>query len=125
MALAGVARAALDVSDGLAGDLGHVLAASRVGASIDEATLPLAPALSGLPEAHRRECLLHGGDDYELLFTADPARRAEVLAAAQTSQTAVTRIGRIEERPGLRLQTAGGAVQDWPLRGFDHFGTSG
>ena len=125
LALAGVARAALDVSDGLAGDLGHVLAASQVGACIDEAALPLAPALSGLPETHRRECLLHGGDDYELLFTADPARRAEVLAAAQTSQTVVTRIGRIEEHPGLRLQTASGAVQEWPLRGFDHFGTSG
>lgn len=124
-ALAGVARAALDVSDGLAGDLGHVLAASRVGACIDEAALPLAPALAGLPDTWRRECLLHGGDDYELLFTADPARRAEVQAAAQASGTAVSRIGRIESAPGLRLNTADGRQVDWPLRGFDHFGTSG
>ena len=124
-ALAGVAHAALDLSDGLAGDLGHILQASGVGADIHQALLPVAPDLQALPEAQRLDCLLHGGDDYELLFTADPARRAEVLAAAQTSQTAVTRIGRIEEHPGLRLQTASGAVQDWPLRGFDHFGTSG
>ena len=124
-ALAGVARAALDVSDGLAGDLGHVLAASRVGACIDEAALPLAPALAGLPDTQRRECLLHGGDDYELLFTADPTRRAEVQAAAQASGTSVSRIGRIEAAPGLRLNTADGHRVDWPLRGFDHFGTSG
>ncbi len=124
-ALAGVARAALDVSDGLAGDLGHVLAASRVGACIDEAALPLADGLAGLPDAPRRECLLHGGDDYELLFTADPDRRAEVLAAAQASATPVTRIGRIEAAPGLRLNTTDGRQQEWPLRGFDHFGTSG
>ncbi len=123
LALAGVARAALDVSDGLAGDLGHVLAASGVGASIDEAALPLAPALAGLPEPHRRECLLHGGDDYELLFTADPSRRTDVQAAGKASGTAVTRIGCIEQAPGLRLQTADGATRDWPQRGFDHFGS--
>lgn len=124
-ALAGVARAALDVSDGLAGDLGHVLAASRVGACIDEAALPLADALAGLTDTCRRECLLHGGDDYELLFTADPTRRAEVQAAAQASGTAVSRIGRIEAAPGLRLNTTDGRLLDWPLRGFDHFGRSG
>jgi len=123
LALTGVAGAALDVSDGLAGDLGHLLAASRVGACIDEAALPTAPVLSGLPEVHRRECLLHGGDDYELLFTADPARRGDVLAAGAASGTAVTRIGRIEATPGLRLQTVEGSLKDWPLRGFDHFGS--
>lgn len=121
-ALAGMARAALDVSDGLAGDLGHVLAASRVGACIDEAMLPMAPPLARLHADHRRECLLHGGDDYELLFTADPTRRAEVEAAARSSGTPVTRIGRLEAAPGLRLQTTDGRLQDWPLRGFDHFG---
>lgn len=125
LALAGVAGAALDVSDGLAGDLGHVLAASEVGAVIEEAALPLAPALAGLSDAHRRECLLHGGDDYELLFTAHPDRRDAVQAAARASGTAVTRIGRIESAPGLRLHTHDGGMQAWPLRGFDHFGRSG
>jgi thiamine-monophosphate kinase len=110
------------VSDGLAGDLGPVLAASAVGACIDEPALPVAPALTGLTSDARRECLLHGGDDYELLFTADPARRAEVEAAGRSSGTPVTRIGRLEAAPGLRLQTTDGGLQDWPLRGFDHFG---
>lgn len=124
-ALAGMAHAALDLSDGLAGDLGHVLAASGVGACIDETALPLAQTLARLPAEHRRECLLHGGDDYELLFTADAARRADVLAAAQASGTSVSRIGRIESTPGLRLNTADGHRVDWTLRGFDHFRTSG
>lgn len=76
-ALAGLAHAAIDLSDGLAGDLGHILAASGVGADIDQTALPVAPALQALPDAQRLECLLHGGDDYELLFTAPPksARR--------------------------------------------------
>lgn len=121
-ALAGVARAALDVSDGLAGDLGHVLAASGVGACIEEALLPIAGPLDRLHADHRRECLLHGGDDYELLFTTDPIRRAEVEAAARISGTPVALIGRIEAAPGLRLHTTDGRLQDWPLRGFDHFG---
>jgi thiamine-monophosphate kinase len=122
-ALAGMAHAALDVSDGLAGDLGHVLAASGVGACIDETALPVAPVLARLPADHRRECLLHGGDDYELLFTADPARHADVLAAGTQSGTVVTRIGRIETTPGLRLLNPEGRLNDWPLRGFDHFGS--
>ncbi len=120
-ALAGVARAALDVSDGLAGDLGHILAASGVGAVIDETALPVAPALAGLDAASRRACLLAGGDDYELLFTADPAAREAVQAAGLRSGTPVTRIGRIEAGAGLWLLAAGGAREPLAARGFDHF----
>jgi len=122
LALAGIARAALDVSDGLLGDLGHILAASAVGADIELAALPVAPTLAGLAEAQRLECLLAGGDDYELLFTAAPGMRDDVMAAAHASDTPVTRIGRLTERPLLRLLDADGQPVAQPLlRGFDHF----
>ncbi|MDP2419631.1 MAG: thiamine-phosphate kinase [Hydrogenophaga sp.] len=121
-ALAGLAHAALDLSDGLAGDLGHILHASGVGATIHQALLPVAPDLQALPEAQRLDCLLHGGDDYELLFTAAPAQRAAVAAAAQTSQTPVQRIGHINAAPGLWLLNAAGEQATLSPRGFDHFG---
>jgi thiamine-monophosphate kinase len=120
-ALAGVARAALDLSDGLSGDLGHILLASGVGAEIALADVPVAPDLRALGEAERLECLFNGGDDYELMFTADPTQREAVAAAAQASGTPVQRIGRITREPGLRLMSAGGQVLPLPGRSFDHF----
>jgi len=120
-ALAGVAHAALDLSDGLCGDLGHILAASGVGASLVTDTLPLAPALHHLPPVQRLMCLLAGGDDYELLFTAPASARAAVHAAAQASGTPVTCIGRIEAAPGLRLFDAQGRPVAFDAAGFDHF----
>jgi thiamine-monophosphate kinase len=121
-ALAGVAHAALDLSDGLAGDLGHILQASGVGADIHQTLLPVAPDLQTLPEAQRLDCLLHGGDDYELLFTAAPAQRAAVAAAAQASQTPVQRIGQIHAAPGLWLLNPAGERVALRPQGFDHFG---
>ena len=120
-ALGGVAHAALDVSDGLAGDLGHILRASRLGAEIDWAALPLAPALASLPLAQQQECVLHGGDDYELLVTAAPAARAAMQAAAQASSTPLQRIGRLLDAPGLYLIDAHGQRQPLAMRGHDHF----
>jgi len=120
-ALAGVAHAALDLSDGLAGDLGHILRASDVGAEIALASLPLAPDLSALPVAQRIECLLNGGDDYELLFTAAPATRGAVAAAAAASQTPVQRIGHITEGSRLRLLDAAGHAIGFRPASFDHF----
>lgn len=119
-ATAGV-RAALDVSDGLLGDLGHILQASGLGAEIELGALPVAPALAALDEAPRRDCLLAGGDDYELLFTADPAAHAAVLAAGAASATPVTRIGRLLRGSGLRLLDAQGREQAFGGRSFDHF----
>lgn len=121
LALRGVATAAIDLSDGLAGDLGHVLARSRVGAVVDVDALPRSAVLAAMPPTVQRECLLAGGDDYELLFTAPPGRRDAVLAAAQAAATPVTRIGRIDDGPGLRCVDAAGAEVDGPRRGFDHF----
>jgi thiamine-monophosphate kinase len=120
-ALAGVAHAALDVSDGLAGDLGHILRASALGAEIDWAALPVAPSLASLPLAQQQECLLHGGDDYELLVTAAPAAREQMQAAAQRSGTPLQRIGRLLATPGLHLIDAQGQRQPLAMRGHDHF----
>ncbi|WP_439520324.1 thiamine-phosphate kinase [Hydrogenophaga sp.] len=114
-------HAAIDLSDGLVGDLGHVLAASGVGADIELAALPVAPALKALPPAERLECLLAGGDDYELLFTAHPAARDAVQTASRTSATPVTRIGRITAGQGIRLLDAQGQPQSVRVQGFDHF----
>lgn len=121
-ALAGVAHAALDLSDGLTGDLGHILAASGVGAELRLADLPVAPALAALHAAERHTCLLAGGDDYELLFTAPVSARDAVQAAAQASDTSVTRIGTISPTPGLRLLDAAGQAVAFCAKSYDHFG---
>lgn len=123
LALRGVAHAALDVSDGLLADLGHILRASAVGATLDADACPASVAISTQPTARRRLCQLAGGDDYELLFTAPPAARGAVEAAAEQAATPATRIGRIEGEPGLRLIDAQGQVLDNAYAGFDHFRT--
>jgi thiamine-monophosphate kinase len=119
-ALPGV-HAALDVSDGLAGDLRHILSASGVGAEIQIGRLPVAPALQALDSSSRLQCLLAGGDDYELLFTAAPQARESIEAAAQQTGTPCTRIGRITAAAGLLLRDAQGASMHVDLQGFNHF----
>jgi len=120
-ALRGVAHAAIDVSDGLLADLGHILQRSGVGATVEVDACPASAALQAQDVARRRQCQLAGGDDYELVFTAPAAARDAVLAAARRAATAVTRIGRIQAQPGLRLVDAGGQVVDNVYAGFDHF----
>ena len=121
-ALRGIASAALDLSDGLLGDLGHILAQSHVGASIDtRLTSPLLATGKELDPELRRKCTLAGGDDYELCFTAAPALRAQVAAAAQASATPVTRIGSIESRKGLHLLGEQGQELLQRYASFDHF----
>ena len=121
-ALAGVAHAALDLSDGMTGDLGHILAASGVGADIALADLPVAPALANLPDAERLTSLLSGGDDYELMFTAPVSARDAVQATAQASGTTVTRIGKVTPAPGLRMLDVTGQTVAHSTKSFDHFG---
>ena len=132
LALRGVAHAAADISDGLSGDLGHILAASGVGATLHAPAVLQATSadLRGTGDARALAYALTGGDDYELVFTAPPDARARVQAAAQAAATPVTRIGRLcPARPGepaVRLLDA----QQRPLAppagarlgGFDHFG---
>lgn len=122
-ALRGIASAALDLSDGLIGDLGHILAASACGARIDTvvaATLLPAHALP-LDADERLALVLGGGDDYELLFTAAPDARAQVLSAGRQAGVPLTCIGAIEAAPGLRLLDARGAVLPNRYASFDHF----
>ena len=129
LALRGVASSALDVSDGLLGDLGHILRASGTGACIDTSKTMNLIAASAYSISTRgqidtellHQCTLAGGDDYELAFTAPVARRAAVAAAAQASGTPVTRIGRIEAEPGLRLVDALGQPVARRYASFDHF----
>jgi thiamine-monophosphate kinase len=138
MALRGIATAAADVSDGLLGDLGHILAQSGVGATIDApSAMQLLAArayftgASGLFDAEKSrervlQCLLRyvmsGGDDYELVFTAPVAQRLAVEAAARSSATPVTRIGSVHAGSGIRVVTAEGNPLDTSAwRSFDHF----
>lgn len=123
-ALRGIATACVDVSDGLLGDLGHVLRRSGVGACIDTAAaarLMLAECASAIDEERRLEYALAGGDDYELVFTAPLARRDAVQAAAHGTGTRATRIGRIEAEGGLRLVDAHGQPVRRTWGSFDHF----
>jgi thiamine-monophosphate kinase len=120
-ALRGLATSAIDLSDGLVGDLGHILQRSGVGATVEVEALPRSAVLAAQPRSLCHECLLGGGDDYELLFTAPPGRRAAVAAAGKLCGVAVTRCGRIESESGLRLIDADGSQLPNTYRGFDHF----
>lgn len=121
LALRGVASSAIDVSDGLLGDLGHILRRSGVGAVVEADALPRSADLAAQPLDVQRECGLAGGDDYELLFTAPPALAGAVTLAARESGVPVTRIGRIESTPGVRLVDGRGAALSHTFGSFDHF----
>jgi len=120
-ALRGIASSCIDLSDGLTGDVGHILTASGVGAVIDADTAAALCAESSLAPDLRRRAALTGGDDYELAFTAPAAARQAVLAAARASATPVTRIGQITAAAGLKLRDAQGRETDNPFNSFDHF----
>jgi len=121
-ALAGMAHAALDVSDGLLQDLGHILKASGVGAVLDYAALPVDPALTGLSPEDVAHAVLAGGDVYELCFTAGRQRRAAVQQAAREAGVPVSRIGAVQREPGLVVLDDSGTPMPLRTRGFDHFG---
>jgi thiamine-monophosphate kinase len=125
MALRGIASSAIDISDGLLGDLEHVLERSAVAATVEAARASglLAATRAGFSPAPDllHELVFAGGDDYELAFTAPAARREQVLAAATTAGTAVTRIGSIAAGSGLRLVDPQGQALARSWRGFDHF----
>jgi thiamine-monophosphate kinase len=122
LALRGLATSAIDISDGLLGDLGHVLQASGVGATVDaDAVATLLAAGTAVGSDLRRAYTLAGGDDYELAFTAPPATRESVRVAAAQADTRVTRIGQIEAAHGLRLVDAHGQPVPGHFASFDHF----
>lgn len=124
LALRGLASSAIDISDGLLGDLGHILERSHVGATLEFSALPTLPVTQAyLHEAVARDCVLAGGDDYELCFTAPASKRNAVLAAAASAGVTVTRIGHIHAEPGLTVNDANGQPLHVDKTGYDHFAT--
>jgi thiamine-monophosphate kinase len=122
--LRGVATACIDVSDGLVGDLGHILDASQAGATIELPALPRSPwldrRLTGRERGVALECVLAGGDDYELCFTAPASAAAALRDISAEIGVALTRIGAIEASPGLVVLDEGGRELA-PPQAFDHF----
>ena len=125
MALRGIANACIDVSDGLAGDLGHILKASHTGAVLTtdwiQDSAAISTALQALPFARRLDMALAGGDDYELLFTAPPDLADAVQEAANDSDVSITCIGRITNGSGLQVLDAHGVPMSRRFASFDHF----
>lgn len=127
LALRGVAHSAIDISDGLCADLGHLLERSGVAAEIEFAALPASRVVRRyLDRRAARAALLAGGDDYELCFTALPGARERVMRSGRRAGVAVTRIGRILRRvrgaPRLIVRGTDGVALRLEHRGFDHFG---
>jgi thiamine-monophosphate kinase len=123
LVLRGHATACIDVSDGLLADLGHVCAASAVGAELDADRLPASPALLAAcaDDVTRRQLQLAGGDDYELCFTAPEALADRLLQDLARSGCGATRIGRIVAGSGVRVHDAQGAALAVGARGWEHF----
>ncbi len=122
--LRGLASAAIDVSDGLASDLGHILKRSGVGAVLRYASIPKDSGLGEVAnEALEKRCVLSGGDDYELLFTAPRVNRDALTALSSELGLALTCIGTLDAEKGrLEILDASGAPMSFAA-GFDHFGS--
>jgi thiamine-monophosphate kinase len=114
-----VRTAAIDLSDGLMADLGHVMRGSGVGAVLRGPDVPRSALLRRIKSPIQQRCVLAGGEDYELVFTAPPARRADVEAAGRNCCVAITCIGQMTSESGLRL--VGEPGFDATLQGYDHF----
>ncbi len=120
--LRGLAHAALDVSDGLIADLGHMAEVSGVGAEIEIASLPLSPAAQSALAADGAliDTILTGGDDYEILFAAPEAAAQVIQEAAKATGTAVTAIGRIVAGRGVKALRPDGTPHRLERTGFRH-----
>lgn len=122
LALRGIANSAIDISDGLLADLGHILDASRLAARLDFSALPISSVLRGhLQQPLGKQCALSGGDDYELCFTAPDARHAELLGIAARLKLPLTCIGRIVAGLGCLVHDAAGDPLNVEANGYDHF----
>jgi thiamine-monophosphate kinase len=120
-ALAGVATACIDLSDGLLADLGHLCKASGLGARLDLVSLPASSGLSGLDEQTRWNLQLGGGDDYELCFTIDPAIVESLAGKGGFDDLAITRVGEMTPEEGIRCLTPDGTDFQPERSGFGHF----
>jgi len=117
------ARASMDISDGLIADLQHICDASRVGATIEAAALPLSGAASEVlaDDPDLLPTVMGGGDDYEVLFTAAPAKAAKIAAAARAVRVPATKIGRIHQGREVVVLDRGGRKVELGQRGYRHF----
>lgn len=124
LALRGLATSAIDVSDGLLADIGHILEESGAAASLHLDRMPTAAAEACADAGLSRDCLLAGGDDYELAFTVPAERHAEVEALAATLPLALTCIGTVTagEAGQIAVLDGNGAPLSLERRGYDHFG---
>lgn len=121
--LLGLAHSAIDISDGLLADLGHILERSGVAAVIEFTALPKSPVLQKyLKHDAAPQVLLSGGDDYELCFTAPKKNSMELAKLSRKLKLPLTRIGRIEKGQGLTLLDSAGKRMVWNATGYDHFG---
>ncbi len=121
VALAGIAAAAIDVSDGLLADIQHVLDASGCGAQLNVDAIPRSKELGLLDKNTALACQLNGGDDYELCFTVDTDGVEQVYRAAGDCAVAIAEIGIVEPLPGIRCVYKEGSPCELKTRGFDHF----
>jgi len=122
-ALRNLAHSAIDISDGLAADLGHICERSGLGAEVWIDAIPRSPTLRRLSATKiGLDALLAGGDDYELCFTAGQQARGRILRLAAQMGLALTRIGCMRRGQGVHFTDSDGRVISWAKRGFDHFG---
>ena len=124
LALRGIAHSAIDISDGLLADLKHILDSSNVAAEVRYDRLPKPAFFSSADEevaTLAQDCVLSGGDDYELCFTAPLARREEIAVIADLLHLQLTRIGSIVSGQGCKLRAANGSVIKIAREGYDHF----
>ncbi|MDB5928185.1 MAG: hypothetical protein JWN13_7121 [Betaproteobacteria bacterium] len=126
LALRGIAHSAIDISDGLLADLGHICERSRLGAVIEWEAIPANPIVRSRAQTDRgAQALLAGGDDYELCFTASRRRRSDVLRAAERARVGVTLIGSMGRRgrgdAPVRVLDSVGKPLAIRARGYDHF----
>ena len=121
MALRGLAHAAIDVSDGLLADLGHICERSHLAADLDWASVPVDPAIAHLSSGQRQALALSGGDDYELVFSAPAASRAAIAALSPRCGVVLSRIGRLHDGQGIVVRDENGLSIAMDRGGFDHF----
>jgi thiamine-monophosphate kinase len=120
LALRGIANSAIDISDGLLADLGHILERSRVGADIDYTSIPRAnPSIQA--DYILQRYTLAGGDDYELCFTAPVSYRTEIEKISATLVLPLTRIGKIKDEIGCTVRAIDGSMMQIKEQGYDHF----
>ena len=122
LALRGLAHSAIDISDGLLADLGHILERSKLGAEIDYAKLPSSTYLQPyLAELLGQQCVLAGGDDYELCFTVPHSSQAEIMRLAERLALPLTCIGKVVAGKGYKVKTKDGSMMQIEEKGYEHF----